>query len=140
MFKRAIMLFVAIIFPVTLAAENSPLEVVAKVLSLSQEQIRTLAQIVQGRGDALRPAVEALHAREQALAQQLQSADPDPQIVGQLIIEMKKIQDQVHAAIEETNKQFETVLTPEQATRLHDLRGAAQACDVVPALKAVGLM
>jgi Spy/CpxP family protein refolding chaperone len=141
MFKRIVMLLVAAALPVVLAAEEpSPLAVVAHVLSLSDEQVQALGQIMQARSEAIRPAVQEIQARQQALAQQLQSADPDPQTVGQLVIEIKRIEGQIHQGIEESNKQWESVLAPEQSTRLEQIRAAAPACEVIPAFRAVGLM
>jgi Spy/CpxP family protein refolding chaperone len=140
MFKRIIMLLVALVFPIALAAQESPLTIVSKVLALSDEQTQTLGGIVQARSEAIASAVQEVRTREQVLGQQLQSSDPDPLTVGRLIIEIKHIQDQIHQAIEETNRQFETVLTPEQSARLQQIRATEPVCGVIPAFKAVGLM
>ena len=140
MFKRIVMLLVALAFPITLAAQESPWTIVAKILSLSDEQAQTLGHIVRARSEAIRPAVEQVQAREPALARQLQSSDPDPQAVGRLVIEIKRIQEQMHHAIAETNQQFETLLAPDQSARLQQIRAVEPVCGVIPAFKAVGLM
>ncbi len=140
MFKRIVMLLVALAFPIALAAQESPLGVVSKVLSLSDEQTQTLASIVQARAEALRPAMQEIQTRQQALAQQLQSSDPDVPAVGRLVVEITRIQEQIHQAVEATNYQFDAVLTPDQSARLAQIRSAAPVCDVIPAFKAVGLM
>ena len=140
MFQRFVLLVVAMAFPIVAAAEEGPLAVVAHVLSLSDEQAQALGEIVKARSEAIRPAVQEIQARQQALAQQLQSADPDPQTVGQLVIEIKRIEGQIHQALDETNRQWESFLAPEQATRLEQIRAAAPVCEVIPAFRAVGLM
>ena len=88
MFKRLIMFLVALAVPIALAAQESPLTIVAKVLSLSDEQTQALGHIVQARGEAIGPAMQEAQKREQALGQQLQSSNPDPLIVGRLVIEI----------------------------------------------------
>ncbi|HXH38200.1 MAG TPA: hypothetical protein VNN08_06205 [Thermoanaerobaculia bacterium] len=140
MFKRIVMLLVALTLPITLAAQESPLTIVAKVLALSSDQAQALGNIVQARSAAIRPLVEQAQARQQALAQQLQSSDPDPQIVGGLVIEITRIQQQIQQAAVATNQQFAMVLTPDQNARLEQIRSAAPVCDVIPAFKAVGLL
>jgi Spy/CpxP family protein refolding chaperone len=141
MFKRLTMIVVALSLPIALAAqEPPPIAIVANVLSLSEEQIQALGEFLQARGEALRPAAEQLHAREQALSEQLQSADPDAQTVGRLAIEMKRLQEQIQRTLAESNKALDDILTPEQRDRLEQLRGAASACGVIPAFKAVGLL
>jgi Spy/CpxP family protein refolding chaperone len=140
MFKRIIMLLVAVTLPVALAAQESPLTVVAKVLSLSDEQTQTLGNIVQARSEAIRPLAEQAQARQQALARQLQSSNPDPQTVGGLVIEITRIQQQIQQAVAATNQQFAMVLTPDQSARLEQIRSVAPVCDVIPAFKAIGLL
>ena len=141
MFKRALMIAVAVTIPITLAAqEPPPIAVVAHVLSLSDDQIHALGEFLQARGEALRPAAEELQRHQQALEQQLQAADPDAATVGRLAIEMKRLQEQIQHTLEESNKALDGILNEEQRTRLEQIRGAAGACGVVPAFKAIGLL
>ncbi len=140
MFKRFVMFAVAAALPLFASAQDSPLAVVAHVLSLSDEQAQALGALVEARGTAIRPAVEELQTRQQALAQQLQSADPDAPTVGRLVIEIKHIEEQIHQAVAESNRQWESVLTPEQSTLLEQIRAAAGACNIIPAFRAVGLL
>jgi septal ring factor EnvC (AmiA/AmiB activator) len=141
MFKRLVMTAVALTFPIALAAqEPPPIAIVANVLSLSDQQVHALADFLQARGDAVRPVAEQLQAKSSALAQQLQSSNPDPATVGQLLIEIKTIQDQIQRTIADSNKQLDDIFNADQRTRLDQLRGAAQACGVIPAFKALGLL
>ena len=141
MFKRVLMIAVAVTIPITLAAqEPPPIAVVAQVLSLSDDQIHALAEFLQARGEALRPAAEELQRHQQAIEQQLQSADPDAATVGRLAIEMRRLQEQIQHALEESNKALDDILNAEQRTRLEQIRGAAGACGVIPAFKAIGLL
>ena len=141
MFKRTLMIAVAVTFPIALMAqEPPPIAIVAHVLSLSEDQIHALGELLQARGEALRPAAEELQKHQQALAEQLNAADPDAATVGRLAIEMKRLQEQVQHALEESNKALDGILSDEQHTRLEQLRGAAGACGVIPAFRAVGLL
>ena len=141
MFKRTLMIAVAAIFPIALMAqEPPPIAIVAHVLSLSEDQIHALGEFLQARGEAVRPAAEELQRHQQALAEQLQSADPDPATVGRLAIEMKRLQDQIQHALADSNKALDDILSDEQRARLEQIRGAAGACGVIPAFKAVGLL
>jgi hypothetical protein len=141
MFKRTLMIAVAVAFPIALMAqEPPPIAIVAHVLSLSDDQIHALGEFLQARGEALRPAAEELQKHQQALAEQLNAADPDAATVGRLAIEMKRLQEQMQHALEDSNKALDGILNDEQRTRLEQIRGAAGACGVIPAFRAVGLL
>jgi ABC-type transporter Mla subunit MlaD len=141
MFKRLLMIAVAMTVPVAMMAqEPPPIAIVAHVLSLSEEQVHALAELLQARGEALRPAMEELQRHQKALEEQLNAADPDVATVGRLAVEMKKLQEQVQHALEESNKALDGILNDEQRTRLEQLRGAAGACGVIPAFRAIGLL
>ena len=141
MFKRFLMIAVALTFPIALTAqEPPPIAIVAHVLSLSEDQIHALGELLQARGEALRPAAEEMQKHQQALEEQLNAANPDAATVGRLAIEMKRLQEQVQHALEESNKALDGILNDEQRTRLEQLRGAAGACGVIPAFRAIGLL
>lgn len=140
MFKRVVMIVVALTLPIAAVAGDSPLAVVAQVLSLSDEQVQALGEFLQARQEALRPAVQEVQAREQALAQQLQSAEPDPLVIGRLMIEIKRIQEQFQRAVAESDAALDGILNADQRARLEQIRGAAPVCGVIPAFKAAGLM
>ena len=141
MFKRSLMIAVAVIFPIALMAqEPPPIAIVAHVLSLSADQIHALGELLQARGEALRPAAEELQKHQKALEEQLNASDPDAATIGRLAIEMKKLQEQVQKTLEESNKALDGILNEEQRTRLEQIRGAAGACGVIPAFKAIGLV
>lgn len=140
MFKRVLMIVVALTLPIAAIAEEPPLTVVAHVLALSEEQVQALSEFLQERQEALRPAVQEVQAREQALSQQLQSAEPDPHAIGRLVIEIKRIQEQVQRALAESDAALDEILNADQRARLEQIRGAAPACGVLPAFKAAGLV
>jgi septal ring factor EnvC (AmiA/AmiB activator) len=113
---------------------------VAQVLSLSEDQVHALGDFLHARGVAVQPAVQELQQHQQALEQQLQSPNPDPATIGQLILEMRAIQNRIQQTIGDANKSLDQILNADQRTRLDQLRGAAGACQVIPAFKAVGLL
>ena len=123
MFKRLLMIAVAMTLPAAMMAqEPPPIAVVAHVLSLSEEQVHALAELLQARGEALRPAMVELQRHQKALEEQLSAADPDVATVGRLAVEMKKLQEQVQHALEGV----------EQGARRDPQRRAAHAAGADP--------
>lgn len=118
-----------------------PVRVTASVLSLSEDQVRALVGMLQAREQALYPVAEQLEGKHKALDQLLQQGTAaDPAAVGRLVLDIAALQKQVGAVAQQTAQQFEQTLTQEQRDRLNALRGAAPTCDVIPALRAVGLL
>src|SRR5438445_13446773 len=117
MFKRYLMITVALTFPIALMAqEPPPIAIVAHVLSLSEDQIHALGELLQARGEALRPTAEEMQKHQQALEEQLNAANPDAATVGRLAIEMKQLQEQVQHTLEDSNKALDGILNDEQRT------------------------
>ena len=117
-----------------------PVQVVAAVLELSSDQVTALATMLAAREQALGPSREQLQARHQALAAALDSATPDAQIVGQLVIDIRVLEQQMRTIAAASASQFEEVLTATQRERLQHIRAAARVCPAVPAFEATGLL
>ena len=54
--------------------------------------------------------------------------------------ELQRHQQALQQTIGDANKALDQILNADQRTRLDQLRGAANACQVIPAFKAVGLL
>ncbi len=117
-----------------------PVQAVAAVLQLSDAQLASWIQILGTRQQALDPLLQQLRANEQAIGTAMQSPNPDALTVGQLFIDRRSIEKQVGTVNSQAAGEFEQLLTPEQKTRLQQVREAAHACPIVPAFAATGLL
>lgn len=117
-----------------------PVQVVANVLSLTDGQVAGWLQLLQARNAAVQPLQQQLQTKQQAIATLLQSPSPDPATLGTLFIDAHAIEIQVMSLVQQTNGQFESLLTDEQRLQLQRVREAAQVCPIVPALQATGLI
>ena len=122
------------------AQQPDPVAVVAQILNLSSDQITSWSAILHARQTAIEPLARQAQMQEQAIAQALGGANPDPIFVGQAIVTLHALQMQIAQANAESAAAFEKVLAPEQLQRLNAIRGGAQVCPVVPAFQATGLI
>jgi uncharacterized membrane protein len=120
--------------------EYSPIQIVAAVLKLSDDQAHTLAQILAAKAESIRPLAEQIQLHEQAIAALLGGDNPDPMQLGRLLIETRILQTQVQAIAAASAAQFVSVLSDPQKQTLGQIRQASQVCPVVPAFAAVGVL
>jgi uncharacterized membrane protein len=117
-----------------------PVQVVATVLGLSEDQVAAWIEMLHAREIAVQPLQQQLQVRQQAVATLLQSTAPDPASLGQALLDVRTTEQQIMAIVFQTNAQFDQSLTDEQRDRLQHIRAAAQVCPVVPAFQATGLL
>lgn len=122
------------------AQQPDPMAVVAHVLELSPDQITAWSQILHSRQEAIQPMAQQAQAREQTIGQAFASGHPDAVVVGQALVELHALQEQIGAVNAQSLQQFAQILTPDQQQRLNDIRNAAQVCPIVPAFQATGLL
>ena len=116
-----------------------PIVAVATILELNNDQIHALLTMIDARDAAIRPLAEELQRHQQALEQLLRTPDADAAAVGKLMIETRALGAKIGELRAQAAAQFEQVLTPEQAERLHHIREAASLQEIVPAFRATGL-
>jgi uncharacterized membrane protein len=125
------------------AAEEAypqPVQVVATVLQLSDQQIASLVDMLRQREQTLQPLHQKMQKQQEAIGKALQAPTPDPLAVGQLLIEARAIEKQIASVISQSASQFEQSLDDGQRQRLDFIRNAAQACPAVPAFAGAGLL
>lgn len=122
------------------AQPADPVAVVAHVLDLSNDQITAWSAILHARQTAIEPLAQQAQAQEQAIAEALGSANPDPLAVGQAFVALHALKVQIAAVNAKSASDFERLLTTDQLQRLNGIRGAAQVCPIVPAFAATGLL
>ena len=99
-------------------------------LSLSDLQIQGLAQLQQQQGQALQPVVQQAAQTQQKLQQILAAPNPDPATVGQLVIAIASLGQQVQRIVGSFRQQASDLLQSDQKTKLPPLQ---LALDLHPA-------
>jgi Heavy-metal resistance len=106
-------------------------------LNLSESQIQGLVQLQQQKGQALQPVVQAVAQNQQKLQQILAGPNPDPATVGQLVIAIAALAQEVQQIAGSFQQQASNLLQSDQRTKLPPLQ---LALDLHPvALQAVSL-
>lgn|GEM_PF-6693046 len=113
-----------------------PIAAVATVLQLNEDQVKALVTMVDARDNAIRPLMMELQQHGQAL----ENPPADAAATGQLFLEARALQAKIGEIRQQAAAQFEQVLTPDQAERLHHIREAAALNEIVPAFRAAGLV
>jgi Spy/CpxP family protein refolding chaperone len=96
-------------------------------LGLSEQQVSQVQTILQQHRNAVFPLQQELRAKNHALANALESAQPDATAVGRLVIEQRSLKKKLGEMNEKLRKDVEAVLTPEQKEKLDELRQAVPA-------------
>jgi hypothetical protein len=117
-----------------------PIRVVMTVLGLSEDQTHALIASIQAREAAIHPLAVQIATRQEALGHLAESAAPDPAEAGRLFLEIHTLERQMQNIAQASAGAFEQTLNDEQRARLNGLRHAAPVCEVLPALRAVGLL
>ena len=106
-------------------------------LNLSDSQIQGLVQLQQQKGQALQPVVRQAAQTQQKLQQILAAPNPDPTTVGQLVIAIATLGQQVQMIAGSFQQQAFNLLQSDQKTKLPPLRLALELHPT--ALQAVSL-
>ncbi len=118
-------------------APNPPPPDLKAFLNLSDSQIQGLVQIQQQKGQTLQPVVQQVTQIQQKLQQILESPNPDPAAVGQLVIAVAALGRQIQQITVGFQQQADNVLQPDQKMKLPPLQLALGLHQV--ALQAVSL-
>ena len=96
-------------------------------LNLSDGQIQGLVQLQQQKGQALQPVVQQAAETQQRLQQVLEAPNPDPAIVGQLVIAIAALRQQIQQiAGGSFQQQASNLLQSDQKTKLPPLQLALE--------------
>ena len=95
-------------------------------LNLSDSQIQGLVQLQQQRGQALQPVVQQTAQAQQKLQQILAEPNPDPATVGQLVIAIASLRQQVQQIAGSFQQQASHLLQSDQRTKLSPLQLALE--------------
>lgn len=117
-----------------------PIQVVAAVLKLSDDQVHTLTQILAAKAAAIQPLADQIQQHQQEIATLIGGHNPDPAQLGRLLIETHALQAQVQTISAAATAQFVSILSAPQQQTLAQIHQASQVCPVVPAFAAVGVL
>jgi hypothetical protein len=106
-------------------------------LNLSDTQIQGLVQLQQQKGQALQPVLQQTAQAQQKLQQILAEPNPDPDTVGQLVIAITALQQQVQQIAGSFQQQASNLLQSDQRAKLPPLQLAVEL--QLAALQAVSL-
>lgn len=98
----------------------------ARYLRLTPAQLESLKQLRQELQAETKPLHEQQKQLREQLRDQLEAANPDACTVGETMLDIHEIGDQVRAALEEFDDKFTAILTPEQRARYEALKEAAR--------------
>lgn len=119
-----------------------PLAVAPVVAFLELDEVQTVmfVQLLQQRRIAVEPYALELQRRAEALAVLLRSVDPDPSLVGQIVLEMHQLRRAVAVIQAGFLVRFEQMLDLEQRQRLALIRAAVAARPILPAFVSLHLI
>ncbi len=145
--KRAILALVMIglVVPALAWAEGPCLEpcarqAVIRFLELAPEQVEQWDVLLADRRETVAALREQLVPLEEQLRELLGEADPDPEAVGELTIQIHDLRGQIAEANRAYVEGFEAMLGEEQAGRLAFLRRAERSERLFPAFRTFGLL
>jgi len=129
-FKRTILTLTATLgllaVPFLAQAQPEPaghrLERLARFLSLTDAQVASAQPLAETLKSRIEPLVDSARKQRQAIKEMLATANPDPAQVGRAVIAGHQTREQVKAAMEEFDRSFAALLTPEQKTRYEAMK------------------
>ncbi len=110
----------------TAPSQRAPVGAVKTFLSLSDQQVQQLVQLRRDERQALQPVRQQMKDKAQALQQLHQSANPDPTAVGQLVLDVQKLREQVRTVDGDYHKRALDILDATQREKVQNLQNAAQ--------------
>ena len=112
-------------------------DAIQEALDLTDEQVTALQENGKALRESMRAVMEGTKETREALRTEMQLESPNPAIVGQYMIDLKNVRDEVKALRDASRESALTVLTDEQKATLAELEAAAERAPV--AMQARGL-
>ncbi|MEJ5368023.1 MAG: periplasmic heavy metal sensor [Bryobacteraceae bacterium] len=122
-------------------AQTPPVPTALKdYLGLTDQQVQQLTDLRKQVAEENRSIAEQIRAKRQEIAELMKSANPDPLKVGQLHVDIKKLNDQRLAKLEAMRTQAVALLTAAQKQKLAELEKALQLVQAARQAVALGLI
>lgn len=116
------------------------IRMVAQYLELTPEQGEAWRALMETLKLQQQPLVDQIRPLEEALGQAIQSPEPDPAAVGDLVLQIHALKEQMRSNEETYRSAFEGLLTVEQGEKLFKLREAARLAPLFPAFRDTRLL
>ena len=119
---------------------NQPPSDLNVFLNLSDSQIQSLVQLQRQKGQSLQPVVQHAAQTQQKLQQILAAPNPDPATVGQLVIAIATLGQQIQQIAGGFQQQAANLLQPDQKAKLPPLQLALELHPVAIQAVSLGLL
>lgn len=113
---------------------------VAAFLQLDEAQVDAWTVLIEDRQAASQPLHEQAAAIQAELEELFATPEPDPTVVGELVLERRDIGEELSLIHQLYVAGFEALLDETQTGRLGFIRRAAKARPVIPAFERMGLL
>jgi Spy/CpxP family protein refolding chaperone len=138
--KQAFMALAMAVFPLTFSgfADEAPQPppapaIVAQFLGFSDTQAAQFNQLLQSLQATAGAVQQQIGPKQQSLDTLLSTAKPDPATVGQLLLDIHVLQQQLGQALQSYHESFLALLTSDQ---MQKTQAVVQAAQLLPAVKA----
>ena len=98
----------------------------ARYLNLTPDQVKTTQDLFKELKAKVEPLRQAQQGLRQTFYTDLEAANPNPCTVGQDAIALHQNEEAIKAALQDFDKKFSAILTPEQLTKYEALKAAAR--------------
>lgn len=116
------------------------MEALKASIGLTDAQAQQLRELRKQQVEAVRPGLQQIREKRQALAEAMRGDNPDPVQVGRLMVEEKKLRQTIREGQTGYREKAQAVLTPEQKTKLQELQQAGRRAGAVRQARAAGLL
>jgi Spy/CpxP family protein refolding chaperone len=106
--------------------QRPALNAVKTALELTDQQVQQLVQLRQEEQKAVQPLRQQAQEKRKALQEARQATNPNPATVGQLVLDLQKIMDQIRTINETYHTKALDLLNPTQKDKLQTLQQATQ--------------
>ena len=103
-------------------ARCNDLRALAKALALTKDQVAATKEIYKDLRSTVEPLREQIEPLREQLETLLDGDNPAPGQVGQVVIDIDGLRDDIQAAREDANGDFQALLTAEQLQKYQDFQ------------------
>jgi Spy/CpxP family protein refolding chaperone len=107
-------------------AQRPAITAAANYLGLSDQQVQELTALRRDEQNALAPLRGQIGEKSKALAEARKAANPDPAVVGQLVLDLQRLRDEIRRANEDYHTKAVAVLDAGQREKLASLEKAGE--------------
>lgn len=109
-------------------------------LGLTDTLVQQLHDLRKQQAEAAKPILDQIQTKRQAVADAMKSPTPDSTLIGQLMVDIRKLGDSLKGLRDDREAKALALLTPGQKTKLTALQEAQKLMPVVAQATALGLL